>query len=83
MVQTWERAFHDAPREQRVPFLYLANDILQNSRRKGGEFVTEFWKVLSGALRDVMEHGDDSGRAAVYRLVSLYCCVYLDTLSVF
>ncbi|KAG6557745.1 hypothetical protein Mapa_000511 [Marchantia paleacea] len=72
VVQTWERAFHDAPREQRVPFLYLANDILQNSRRKGGEFVTEFWKVLSGALRDVMEHGDDSGRAAVYRLVDIW-----------
>ncbi|KAL2621472.1 hypothetical protein R1flu_001677 [Riccia fluitans] len=72
VVQTWERSFHEAPREQRVPFLYLANDILQNSRRKGGEFVTEFWKVLAGALRDVMENGDESGRNAVYRLVEIW-----------
>ncbi|CAM6086794.1 unnamed protein product [Calypogeia fissa] len=72
VVQTWEREFHSVAREQRVPFLYLANDILQNSRRKGGEFVTEFWKVLSGALRDVVENGDDSGRNAVYRLVDIW-----------
>ncbi|KAL3680588.1 hypothetical protein R1sor_023544 [Riccia sorocarpa] len=72
VVQTWERSFHEAPREQRVPFLYLANDILQNSRRKGGEFVTEFWKVLAGALRDVMENGDETGRNAVYRLVEIW-----------
>lgn len=55
---------------QRVPLLYLANDILQNSKRKGNEFVTEFWKVLPAALKDVIEKGDDHGKKVVSRLVS-------------
>lgn len=71
VVETWDRQFHCSPREQRLAFLYLANDILQNSRRKGLEFVSEFWKVLPGALRDVIENGDESGKSAARRLVLL------------
>ncbi|KAH9328756.1 hypothetical protein KI387_000864, partial [Taxus chinensis] len=72
VVETWDRQFHCAPREQRVPYLYLANDILQNSRRKGSEFVGEFWKVLPGALRDVFDKGDEHGRNAAMRLVDIW-----------
>ncbi|KAE9445946.1 hypothetical protein C3L33_22156, partial [Rhododendron williamsianum] len=72
VVETWDRQFHCSPREQRLAFLYLANDILQNSRRKGLEFVSEFWKVLPGALRDVIENGDESGKSAARRLVSIW-----------
>ncbi|KAG9446377.1 hypothetical protein H6P81_012505 [Aristolochia fimbriata] len=72
VVETWERQFHCSPREQRVSFLYLANDILQNSRRKGSEFVGEFWKVLPDTLSDVIENGDDFGRTAVFRLVDIW-----------
>jgi regulator of Ty1 transposition protein 103 len=52
-----------------LAFLYLANDILQNSRRKGSEFVGEFWKVLPDALRDMIENGDEFGRNNAQRLV--------------
>ena len=69
VVETWDRQFHCSPREQRLAYLYLANDILQNSRRKGSEFVGEFWKVLPDALRDVIENGDEYGRTAAVRLV--------------
>jgi len=72
VVETWDRQFHSSPREQRIPFLYLANDILQNSRRKGSEFVGEFWKVLPGALSDVFEKGDEHGRNAAMRLVDIW-----------
>lgn len=72
VVETWARQFHSAPREQRLVFLYLANDILQNSRRKGPDFVGEFWKVLPEALRDVIHNGDDSGRRSAMRLVSKF-----------
>ncbi|GFY85129.1 ENTH/VHS family protein [Actinidia rufa] len=68
VVETWDRQFHCSPREQRLAFLYLANDILQNSRRKGLEFVGEFWKVLPDALRHVIENGDEFGRNAALRL---------------
>ncbi|XP_068667440.1 uncharacterized protein [Aristolochia californica] len=72
VVETWERQFHCSPREQRVSFLYLANDILQNSRRKGSEFAGEFWKVLPDALSDVIENGDDFGRNAAFRLIDIW-----------
>ncbi|XP_044470462.1 regulation of nuclear pre-mRNA domain-containing protein 2-like isoform X2 [Mangifera indica] len=57
---------------QKVPLLYLANDILQNSKRKGNEFVTEFWKVLPSALKDVVEKGDEHGKKVVSRLVNIW-----------
>lgn len=85
MVETWGRQFHCAPREQRLAYLYLANDILQNSRRKGSEFVGEFWKVLPEALRDVIENGDDFGRKSARRLVrevNLISTIYSDFLLV-
>ncbi|KAL0431998.1 UNVERIFIED_CONTAM: Regulation of nuclear pre-domain-containing protein 1A [Sesamum radiatum] len=47
---------------QKVPLLYLANDILQNSKRKGNEFVIEFWKVLPSALKEVANKGGHMGR---------------------
>lgn len=72
VVETWGRQFHCAPREQRLAFLYLANDILQNSRRKGAEFVAEFWKVLPDSLRDVIEHGDGAAKSAALRLVYFF-----------
>lgn len=72
VVETWDKLFNGSQRDQRVPFLYLANDILQNSRRKGSEFVNEFWKVLPGALKDVYENGDDHGKNVVVRLVDIW-----------
>ncbi|KAK4346169.1 hypothetical protein RND71_032508 [Anisodus tanguticus] len=72
VVETWSQQFHCSPREQRLAFLYLANDILQNSRRKGSEFVGEFWKVLPDALRDVTENGNESGRNSALRLISIW-----------
>ncbi|KAJ4810155.1 Regulation of nuclear pre-mRNA domain-containing protein 1B [Rhynchospora pubera] len=72
VVDTWEQQFHCAPREQRIAFLYLANDILQNSRRKGVEFIAEFWRVLPGALADVLRKGGESGRSSVLRLLNIW-----------
>ena len=70
IVETWEKFFNSSQKEQRISFLYLANDILQNSRRKGSEFVNEFWKVLPAALKHVYENGDEHGKKVVTRLVS-------------
>ncbi|CAI0385134.1 unnamed protein product [Linum tenue] len=62
----------DGQREQRVTFLYLANDILQNSKRKGSEFVNEFWKVLPKELKVVYESGDEHAKKVVARLVNIW-----------
>uniref|UniRef100_A0A0D9WA36 CID domain-containing protein n=1 Tax=Leersia perrieri TaxID=77586 RepID=A0A0D9WA36_9ORYZ len=72
IVQTWEKQFHSSGNEQKTPYLYLANDILQNSKRNGTEFVEEFWKVLPGALKNVTENGDERGKKVVSRLVEIW-----------
>lgn len=72
IVELWDKLFKSAPRDQRVSFLYLSNDILQNSRRKGSEFVNEFWKVLPSALKNVYGTGDENGKKAACRLVGIW-----------
>ncbi|KAE9601276.1 hypothetical protein Lalb_Chr13g0296091 [Lupinus albus] len=72
VVGTWNKQFHNSEMVQRVPLLYLANDILQNSKRKGNEFVTEFWKVLPAAVKDVFEKGGEQGKRVVSRLVDIW-----------
>ncbi|XVF06719.1 hypothetical protein REPUB_Repub06bG0075000 [Reevesia pubescens] len=72
IVETWDKLFFSSQKEQRVSFLYLANDILQNSRRKGSEFVNEFWKVLPTALKHVYDNGDEYGKKAAIRLVDIW-----------
>ncbi|KAF5798117.1 putative CID domain-containing protein [Helianthus annuus] len=72
VVTTWEKQFHSAEVVQKVPLLYLANDILQNSKRKGNEFVSEFWKVLPGAVKDLTKKGNDHGKNVVTRLVNIW-----------
>ncbi|KAL1190982.1 hypothetical protein V5N11_021911 [Cardamine amara subsp. amara] len=72
VVTTWEKQFHSTEMAQKVPLLYLANDILQNSKRQGNEFVQEFWKVLPGALKDLVSLGDDRGKGVVSRLVNIW-----------
>ncbi|GAB2231070.1 hypothetical protein Droror1_Dr00027357 [Drosera rotundifolia] len=72
VVATWNKHFQSSQMAQKVPLLYLANDILQNSKRKGNEFVTEFWKVLPAAVKDVSENGDERGKNVVSRLVKIW-----------
>lgn len=69
---TWDKQFHSTEMARKIPLLYLANDILQNSKRKGNEFVNEFWKILPAALKNVLEKGDDHGKNAISRLVDIW-----------
>ncbi|CAI9787478.1 unnamed protein product [Fraxinus pennsylvanica] len=72
VVETWEKLFKSAQRDRQISFLYLANDILQNSRRKGSEFVNEFWKILPSALKSVYDLGHENCRKVASRLVNIW-----------
>lgn len=72
IVEIWEKWFNSSPKEKKVPFLYLANDILQNSRRKGSEFVNEFWKLLPGSLKVAYENGEENIKNSVMRLADIW-----------
>ncbi|MCL7045296.1 hypothetical protein MKW94_025204 [Papaver nudicaule] len=72
VVETWARQFHCSPKDQRLAFIYLANDVLQRSRENGPEFVVQFWKVLPGALRDVVENGKEVEKKAAERMIGIW-----------
>ncbi|KAF8707202.1 hypothetical protein HU200_030449 [Digitaria exilis] len=72
VVDTWEKQFHSATKDKKVSFLYLSNDILQNSKRKGGDFVNEFWRVLPRSLKHVYENGGEDGKKVVARLIGIW-----------
>ncbi|MCI11812.1 regulation of nuclear pre-mRNA domain-containing protein 1B-like, partial [Trifolium medium] len=68
IVATWKIQFDKSDIIHKIALLHLANDILQNSKRNGNEFVIEFWKVLPAALKDVIAENNPRGERAVSRL---------------
>ncbi|CAJ2667788.1 unnamed protein product [Trifolium pratense] len=72
IVATWKIQFDKSDIIRKIPLLYLANDILQNSKRNGNEFVIEFWKVLPAALKDVIAEKNPRGERAVSRLFEVW-----------
>jgi regulator of Ty1 transposition protein 103 len=73
VVETWDSEFHASSSERRLSLLYLANDIMQNSRKEGNGYITEFMRVIPAALNEVLTIRDDLGRNVVKRLV---CRIY-------
>ncbi|XP_062182307.1 uncharacterized protein LOC133886609 [Phragmites australis] len=71
VVDTWEKQFNSATKDKKISFLYLSNDILQNSKRKRGEYVNEFWRVLPISLKHVYENGEE-GKKVVARLIGIW-----------
>jgi hypothetical protein len=69
-VDTWEKHFSTATNDKKISFLFLSNDILQNSKRKGGDYVHEFWRVLPRLLKHFYENGGEEAKKLVARLVS-------------
>ncbi|AQK98427.1 uncharacterized protein LOC100273784 [Zea mays] len=78
VVETWDSEFHAAPVERRVSLLYLANDIMQNSRKEGNGYIAEFMRVIPAALNGVLTVRDDFGRNVPKRLadysIKHACC---------
>lgn len=70
LVATWQDRFFSVAAERRLPLLYLCNDIIQNSRKKGPEFVAEFWTALPSVLQELVRVGPENARKAAYRIVS-------------
>jgi regulator of Ty1 transposition protein 103 len=71
VVDTWEKQFSSATEDKKISFLFLSNDILQNSKCKGGDYVHEFWRVLPRSLKHVYENRGEERMKLVVRLVSI------------
>lgn len=56
---------HAAQVSRKLTFLYLANDVIQNSKKKGPEFTQDFAPIIVDAFKHV------------YRSESLVCFYYV------
>uniref|UniRef100_A0A2M4BSH3 Putative regulator of nuclear mrna n=1 Tax=Anopheles marajoara TaxID=58244 RepID=A0A2M4BSH3_9DIPT len=55
IVKTWLKELAKAPAAKKLTYMYLANDVIQNSKKKGPEFGREFEHVLLKAFRYIAQ----------------------------
>ncbi|KAM5135785.1 regulation of nuclear pre-mRNA domain-containing protein 1B [Mantella aurantiaca] len=72
IVTVWQRELKRAKSNRKLTFLYLANDVIQNSKRKGPEFTREFEKVLLEAFSHVSSEADEGCRKPLERLLHIW-----------
>ncbi|XP_075215429.1 uncharacterized protein LOC142321322 [Lycorma delicatula] len=70
IVQIWLQVLKKVKIEQRLSLFYLANDVIQNSKRKGYDFVESWGTALQRAT--TMVRGDDKVRTKVLRLFTIW-----------
>ncbi|XP_069476628.1 regulation of nuclear pre-mRNA domain-containing protein 1A isoform X2 [Ambystoma mexicanum] len=72
IVTVWERELRKAKPSRKLTFLYLANDVIQNSKRKGPEFTKDFAPVIVDAFKHVSSETDDSCKKHLTRVISIW-----------
>jgi regulator of Ty1 transposition protein 103 len=72
VVNIWAEEFGRVTSERKVAFLYLANHILQESRKKGRDFMEEFYRALPKCLVVGMRSSDERVHTAARRLVTIW-----------
>ncbi|XP_075161780.1 regulation of nuclear pre-mRNA domain-containing protein 1B [Haematobia irritans] len=55
IVRTWGRELLNAPEPKKLTFMYLANDVIQNSKKKGPEYGKEYMNALPKAFSHIGE----------------------------
>lgn len=72
IVATWKKLLVQIPQPKKLTFLYLANDVIQNSKKKGPEFSMEFEGVLPYAFHNVLKDADEKTRGSCLRLLTIW-----------
>lgn len=73
IVQVWFRELKKAKPSRKLTFMYLANDVIQNSKKKGPEFSKEFSTTLGKAFAHVYESvADDKTKSGLERIINVW-----------
>ncbi|KAE8597408.1 hypothetical protein XENTR_v10016459 [Xenopus tropicalis] len=72
IVTVWDRELRKAKPNRKLTFLYLANDVIQNSKRKGPEFTKDFAPVIADAFKHVSSETDESCKKHLGRVLSIW-----------
>ncbi|KAI5091698.1 hypothetical protein C0J45_18904, partial [Silurus meridionalis] len=72
IVKVWYNELKKAQVSRKLTFLYLANDVIQNSKRKGPEFTLDFAPVIVDAFKHVSSEGEEGGKKHLERVLSIW-----------
>uniref|UniRef100_A0A3P8QUC6 CID domain-containing protein n=1 Tax=Astatotilapia calliptera TaxID=8154 RepID=A0A3P8QUC6_ASTCA len=74
IVKVWHRELKKAKSSRKLTFLYLANDVIQNSKKKGPEFTKDFESVLVDACSHVARYidADENCKKHMERLLNIW-----------
>ncbi|KAL4629755.1 regulation of nuclear pre-mRNA domain-containing protein 1A isoform X1 [Arapaima gigas] len=72
IVSVWYRELLKAKVSRKLTFLYLANDVIQNSKRKGPEFTQDFAPVIVDAFKHVSNEGEEGCKKHLDRVLSIW-----------
>ena len=72
IVQVWQIELIKVKTKKKLTFLYLANDVIQNSRKKGQEFTKAFGGVLINAFTHVAKHSDEKTKNSIGRMLDIW-----------
>lgn len=72
IVLTWKKLLVQMAQPKKLTFLYLANDVIQTSKKKGPEFSQEFEGVLPYAFHHVLKDADEKTRGSCIRLLNIW-----------
>jgi len=72
-VKVWYRELGKVKREQKLPMMYLANDLVQNSRKKYPEISKEFGTIMNAVFTHLVGlNFDGKTQKSINRLVSIW-----------
>ncbi|KAM9776490.1 regulation of nuclear pre-mRNA domain-containing protein 1A-like [Syngnathus typhle] len=72
IVHVWYDELVKAPVSRKLTFLYLANDVIQNSKRKGPEFTQDFAPIIVDAFKHVYRECEDGCKKQLGRVLSIW-----------
>jgi CID domain len=72
-VVEWRNALHQARIDQHLPLLYVANEVLQNSKRnRGNKFLEAFSPILGQSLMFIAQKGGAANVERIRRTVKIW-----------
>mmetsp|Transcript_4537 Transcript_4537/g.15041 ORF Transcript_4537/g.15041 Transcript_4537/m.15041 type:complete len:354 (+) Transcript_4537:191-1252(+) len=72
LALVWSEELARAPAKQKLAYLYLASDIVQNARKKGTDWADAMVDLAPTACRDVATSGDDKTAERVRKVLRIW-----------
>ncbi|KAH6591690.1 hypothetical protein BASA50_008547 [Batrachochytrium salamandrivorans] len=71
-VAVWAQELAKASPSKRLGYIYLASDVIQNSKRKGEDFCKEFESILPAVFATTLCHLDLDTKSKIRRVVDIW-----------